>query len=122
MRSLYYFTLFIAIAFPSMVNATEYWSMKVTGIITRSDGNVAINIGTNQPTNPYPSGATWVACVGNWIFFHRDENWISVGDQEINRIMSVALTAYQSNHDVRVGMNRDSGGTCFLTSLHDYKS
>lgn len=100
-------------------HAAVFWTVKAAGVHTSTSGTVAINIGPNIPTGPNPSGTEWVSCTSNWVYFHKRADGSSVEEKHVDRMLSVAISAFKTGGRLRLAINRDSNNKCYTAQIFD---
>ncbi|PHQ83181.1 MAG: hypothetical protein COB58_10630 [Thalassobium sp.] len=114
-------SLFIAMVVASISShATVFWTVKAeAGVYVTNSGVVAINIGSYVPITPSPIGTAWEPCANGWIYINKKADG-SVNDEKyIDRMLSVALAAFKTNSNIRIGIDRDPSGSCYTMQIFD---
>ena len=92
-----------------------YWTVKLDGISATGAGSVAMHI-TGPGHSPEPADSTWAGCDSGFIWFHRAwDNSKVYDDDQKNRMLSVATSAYLANKSVRVAIERDASRRCYTS-------
>ena len=95
-----------------------YWTVEAEySVLVKKDGTVAINIGSNTPTSPNPSGTNWYPCGGNFIFLHKTADGSTINSKYIDRMLAVALVASNTSSVIRVGIERDASNNCYSSQI-----
>lgn len=116
-------TVIASTIFSASANAAVYWTVKAdNGIYSTSAGTAAINIGNYIPTGPNPAGTVWEECSNNWIYFHKKADGTLIEEKYVDRMLSIALAAYKTNSNIRVGIDRDASGKCYTSQIFDQGS
>lgn len=103
----------------TVAEAGVFWTIKINGIITTSTGRVDIDLGGYTPTGPNPAGTSWVACPSNIVRLATNASGAAVNEKYVDRMLSVALSAYKTNANVRLNIERDGAGNCSSTQVFD---
>lgn len=111
--------IFVFLSAFSSFAFSVYWTIKPTGTMANTRGQVAVNFGNNIPTSPNPSDSQWESCYGNWLYFHETQNGEPVSDAMVSNMLAIALSAYKTNQDIRVGVERDESGKCYTTQIFE---
>lgn len=101
---------------------TVYWTIQPTGLLTSATGTAGFQLGNNIPINPNPAGTVWVACEGNWLYFHRSASGAATPSPELNRMLAVAIATYKTGSRVRVSVERDAQNRCYTSQVFDQGS
>lgn len=116
------FSCFVLIFFCEFSSADESttWSVLASnGVMATSAGTLAINIGNvNKPIN-LSSDAIWQPCASNWIYFHKMLDGSTPSVKQINRMLSLALTAQKTGNRIRVNILRSSTNRCYTSEISD---
>lgn len=103
---------------PLAANA-ECWTVKAEGgVIAKSNETAAINTGQIPPLKPNPKDAQW-RCRYNNVWFHRNEKGEAFDDKAVDRMLTVALSAFKSDSYIRVCFKQDSNNDCYTYQMFD---
>lgn len=111
--------LFVFLSAFSSFAFSVYWTIQPTGTMAKADGQVAVNFGNNIPTGPNPSDSQWEPCSGNWLYFHKTHNGQTVSDSVVSNMLAIALSAYKTNQQIRVAIERGTDGRCYTSQIFE---
>ncbi|MGI0116197.1 hypothetical protein [Zooshikella sp. RANM57] len=116
----FYTAIYFVLMLSGFTHATQFWTVRIDGgIHTSSQGAAALNTGKFQPSGPIPRGTQWVACKGNWIYFHKNAKGQLIDERFVDRMLSVAISAFKTKSYVRVALERDSKNNCYTSQIFD---
>ncbi|MCH9663759.1 MAG: hypothetical protein K0U66_08925 [Gammaproteobacteria bacterium] len=104
----------------SDTSATVFWTVKAeTGVLASASGTASMGIGGSIPSGPNPSGTKWQTCRNNVIYFHQRADGTAIDEKYVNRMLSIALTAFKTGSRIRVAINRSESGRCYTSQVFD---
>ncbi len=104
----------------SNTSAPVYWTVKAEGgVFASANGTAYINISGYVPSGPNPAGTKWQECKSKIIYFYRKADGTAIDDIYVNRMLSVALTAFKTGSKIRVAIDRSESGRCYTSQIFD---
>ncbi|MCH9692340.1 MAG: hypothetical protein K0U59_09835 [Gammaproteobacteria bacterium] len=104
----------------SNMSPAVFWTVKAeSGVLASASGSAYIGIGGSIPSGPNPAGTEWQKCKSNIIYFHKKADGTVIDDKYVNRMLSVALTAFKTGSKLRVAIDRDESGRCYTSQVFD---
>lgn len=112
--------LLMSVCSISVANESTSWSVLATnGIMATSAGTLAINIGSTITPNNLSSNIPWQPCASNWIYFHQELGGSTPSAKQLNRMLSVALSAQKTRSHIKVNIMRSSTNRCYTSEISD---
>ena len=111
----------IPLLISSNANAV-FWTFQsgsIDGVLVKQDGTASLNIGRSTPVSPNPADSEWEPCPSNWVRFDRTVDGQEVSAENVNRMLTAALLASNTNQRLRLNIIRNESGQCFTDQIYD---
>jgi hypothetical protein len=105
-------------------SAREYWTIEISMVGAHASGHAGVTY-SGTPTGGNPD-LPWVACTGNWIYFHEyypsgttTDPRATVAPDRLQTLLSTATVGWVGNYRARVGIDRDPvSGKCYGSQIY----